>query len=114
MAPLLSDGQDVGTVIIDSVDVWVANLLMQYVSDPKETIEKIVTDAVDQLLVLMAVSPQAYVMVSSEVGLSLVPPEPLGRRFQDLLGLVNQRLAATATEVYLVVAGIPMQIKPYD
>ena len=114
MAPLLSDGQDVGTVIIDSVDVWVANLLMQYVSDPKETIEKIVTDAVDQLLVLMAVSPQAYVMVSSEVGLSLVPPEPLGRRFQDLLGLVNQRVAATATEVYLVVAGIPMQIKPYD
>ena len=114
MAPLLSDGQDVGTVIIDSVDVWVANLLMQYVSDPKETIEKIVTDAADQLLVLMAVSPQAYVMVSSEVGLSLVPPEPLGRRFQDLLGLVNQRLAATATEVYLVVAGIPMQIKPYD
>ena len=114
MAPLLSDGQDVGTIIIDSVDVWVANLLMQYVSDPKETIEKIVTDAVDQLLVLMAVSPQAYVMVSSEVGLSLVPPEPLGRRFQDLLGLVNQRLSATATEVYLVVAGIPMQIKPYD
>lgn len=114
IAPLLSDGQDVGTVIIDSVDVWVANLLMEHQAESKEAIEKIVTDAADQLLVLTAVSPQAYVMVSSEVGLSLVPPEPLGRRFQDLLGSVNQRLAATATEVYLVVAGIPAQIKPYD
>ena len=114
MAPLLSDGQDVGTVIIDSVDVWVANLLMEHQEESKEAIEKIVTDAADKLLVLMAVSPQAYVMVSSEVGLSLVPPEPLGRSFQDLLGTVNQRLAATATEVYLVVAGIPTQIKPYD
>jgi adenosylcobinamide kinase/adenosylcobinamide-phosphate guanylyltransferase len=50
-------------------------------------------------------------MVSSEVGMSLVPAEPLGRRFQDLLGTVNQRIAATATEVHLVVAGIPLEIK---
>jgi len=41
-----------------------------------------------------------------------VPPEPLGRRFQDLLGMVNQKIAASATEVYLVIAGIPSKIKP--
>ena len=50
-------------------------------------------------------------MVSSEVGLSLVPPNQLGRRFQDLLGLVNQRVASAANQVYLVVAGIPIEIK---
>ena len=49
--------------------------------------------------------------MSGEVGLSLVPPEPLGRRFQDLLGLANQRVAAAADRVYLVVAGIPTEIK---
>jgi adenosylcobinamide kinase/adenosylcobinamide-phosphate guanylyltransferase len=51
------------------------------------------------------------VMVSSEVGLSLVPPNQLGRRFQDLQGLVNQRVAAAADQVYLMVAGIPVEIK---
>jgi adenosylcobinamide kinase/adenosylcobinamide-phosphate guanylyltransferase len=63
-------------------------------------------------LTLAADSPQAFVMVSSEVGLSLVPPEPLGRQFQDLLGMVNQNIAASATEVYLVIAGISLKIKP--
>jgi len=53
----------------------------------------------------------SVVMVSSEVGLSLVPPNQLGRRFQDLLGLVNQRVAVAANQVYLVVAGIPVGIK---
>ena len=50
-------------------------------------------------------------MVSSEVGHSLVPPNELGRRFQDLLGLVNQQAADLAHQVYLVVAGIPVEIK---
>ena len=73
--------------------------------------EEIVTKEVDKLLVLTAMSDQSFVIVSSEVGMSLVPMEPLGRRFQDILGLVNQRIAATATEVHMVVAGIPIEIK---
>ena len=43
--------------------------------------------------------------------MTLVAPYSLGRRFQDLLGLVNQRVAAAADNVYLVVAGIPVVIK---
>ena len=43
-----------------------------------------------------------------------VPPFPLGRRFQDLLGLVNQQVAAAAGRVYLVVAGVPVAIKIPD
>ena len=66
----------------------------------------------DKLLALASASSQAFFMVSSEVGLSLVPPEPLGRTFQDVLGMVNQKIAAAATEVFLVVAGLPNRIKP--
>ncbi|PKB70027.1 MAG: bifunctional adenosylcobinamide kinase/adenosylcobinamide-phosphate guanylyltransferase, partial [SAR202 cluster bacterium Io17-Chloro-G5] len=40
--------------------------------------------------------------------------EPLGRHFQDLLGTINQRIAAAATEVFLVVAGLPTKIKSND
>ncbi len=112
LTPLLNGAGSPGAVIIDSVDVWVANLLMENEYESKQALEKTVISEADRLLTLAAESAQAFVMVSSEVGLSLVPPEPLGRRFQDLLGMVNQRIAATATEVYLVVAGIPTKIKP--
>ena len=49
--------------------------------------------------------------VSNEVGLGLVPDHPLGREFRDLLGIVNQQVASAADEVYLLVAGLPVQIK---
>jgi adenosylcobinamide kinase/adenosylcobinamide-phosphate guanylyltransferase len=99
-------------VIIDSADVWVANLLMEHQAESKVFIEEAIMAETDELLDLMSASSQAFVVVSSEVGLSLVPPEPLGRRFQDALGMVNQRIAAAASEVFLVVAGLPTRIKP--
>ena len=51
------------------------------------------------------------IIVSNEVGMSLVPPYPLGRAYRDLLGRVNQHVAALADEVFLVVAGIPVDLK---
>ncbi|GIT44622.1 MAG: hypothetical protein Ct9H300mP11_25580 [Chloroflexota bacterium] len=108
---LLGEEPSPGAVIIDSIDVWVGNLLMEYENEPKQAMEQIVTKETDKLLVLTAMSDQSFVFVSSEVGMSLVPVEPLGRRFQDILGTVNQRIAATATEVHMLVAGIPVEIK---
>jgi adenosylcobinamide kinase / adenosylcobinamide-phosphate guanylyltransferase len=52
-----------------------------------------------------------FVLVSDEVGLGVVPESEAGRRFRDALGLVNQRAAATAEEIYLCVAGVAMRIK---
>jgi len=114
LAPMLAGDGAPGAVIIDSIDVWVANLLMENQSENKHLLEEIVTTEAEQLLKLVVDSPQAFVLVSSEVGLSLVPTEPLGRHFQDLLGTINQRIAAAATEVLLVVAGLPMKIKSND
>jgi adenosylcobinamide kinase/adenosylcobinamide-phosphate guanylyltransferase len=51
------------------------------------------------------------VLVSNEVGMGLVPDNPLGRQFRDALGRVNQRAAALCGEVYFVVAGLPLQLK---
>ena len=116
LAPLLKGPEDLGMVIIDSVDAWVANLLMERQAESKSSTKSSIEEAImaetDKLLALVAASSQGFVMVSSEVGLSLVPPEPLGRRFQDLLGMVNQEIAAAATEVFLVVAGLPTKLKP--
>jgi adenosylcobinamide kinase/adenosylcobinamide-phosphate guanylyltransferase len=52
------------------------------------------------------------VLVSNEVGLGLVPDNPLGRRFRDALGRVNQHAAEAADDVYLLVAGLPLRLKP--
>lgn len=98
-------------ILVDSLDLWVANWLLEYQSKEARAVEDSAICAIDRLLSMACRTPAAYFLVTSEVGMSLVPPEPLGRRFQDLLGLVNQRVAAAADRVYLVVAGIPQELK---
>ena len=51
------------------------------------------------------------ILVSNEVGLGLVPENPLGRYFRDIAGSMNQIIAAESDEVYMVVSGIPVKIK---
>lgn len=107
----LSGPEAPGTVLIDCLDVWLGNLLLEHQDQATEALRSLALSDVDRLLKVCRCSPAAFFLVSSEVGLSLVPPHPLGRCFQDVLGLVNQKVAAAATKVYLVVAGIPVELK---
>ena len=100
-----------GSMLIDSLDVWLANMMMEHKDLRADELEKSVLCHLDGMLKLVEGASAAFILVSSEVGLSLVPVEPLGRRFQDLLGTINQRVAARADRVFMVVAGIPTQIK---
>jgi len=99
------------TVIVDSIDGWIANLLMEHEDQPEKDLEQMILGATDHLLGVMGGSPAVAFLVSAEVGLSLVSVEPLGRGFQDILGLVNQRIADCASRVTLVVTGLPVAIK---
>ena len=49
--------------------------------------------------------------MTNEVGLGIVPATPLGRRFRDVAGFVNQRFATEADEVYVIWAGMPRRLK---
>jgi adenosylcobinamide kinase/adenosylcobinamide-phosphate guanylyltransferase len=100
-----------GVVLLDSLDVWVSNLLLRHEDAPSAEVESLALGALDQLLDVCQGSNAAFVVVSSEVGLSLVSTYSLGRHFQDLLGLANQRVAGAANRVCLVVAGIPVEVK---
>ncbi len=51
------------------------------------------------------------VLVSNEVGSGVVPPYPVGCRFRDLLGEINQKVARVADDVVLMVAGLPLALK---
>jgi len=77
----------------------------------EEALEKYLLAQAEQFLEKACRLPRTFILVSNEVGWGVVPEHYLGRLFRDVAGKVNQRVAARAEEVYLVVAGIPLKIK---
>jgi adenosylcobinamide kinase/adenosylcobinamide-phosphate guanylyltransferase len=65
----------------------------------------------DRLIDTLAVRRGPVVLVSNETGMGIVPENALARRFGDLQGRLNQRLAALSTHVYFVAAGLPLALK---
>ena len=78
-----------------------------------QTLEKLNKDVEHSVIKLLNVADQFEnaIIVSNELGMGLVPSYPLGRYFREIAGKMNQIVAETADEVYLVVSGIPMKIK---
>lgn len=95
------DGHDV--VVLDCISVWISNLMAA---------DKDVDAQVAALGAWLErhASPRTIV-VSSEVGLGVVPAHEMGREFRDLTGRAHQRLAAACDTVVLMVAGLPMPLK---
>ena len=102
-----------GVVIVDCITLLLNNLFGQYsVQTDASLIEKKVTDEIDKLTECIEHTDATFIIVTNEIGLGLVPPNRMSRLYRDLLGKVNQRLAEVAKEVYLMVAGLPVKIKP--
>ena len=70
-----------------------------------------VIDESENLAKLMSQIEGTIIFVSNEVGQGIVPDNPLARTFRDYSGNLNQLIAKVADEVYLVTAGIPINIK---
>ena len=100
---------DAEVILIDCLTLLVSNLLCDEL-DYAEA-EKQVLAEINELIACMDKLDSTFIIVSNELGLGLVPETRLGRIYRDLLGKVNQLIARHATEVYLMVAGIPMKIK---
>ena len=99
-------------VLLDALDVWIANIILEQESADFAAVESLVLSELTRLLAVCRQQTAGAILVSSEVGLSPVPANALGRRFQDLSGAVNQQAAAAADAVYLAVAGLPVLVKP--
>jgi adenosylcobinamide kinase / adenosylcobinamide-phosphate guanylyltransferase len=93
-------------VVVDCLTLWLSNLMLQDATDDA------VLAAVDELVTTLAQRRRSVILVTNEVGMGIVPETPLGRRFRDLAGIMHQRLAASADEVYFAVLGTMLRIKP--
>ena len=102
--PLLAQRAQTDCGLVDCLTLWISNLLLRY--DVKYAQEK-----VKQFVETTRQLDFHVVLVTNEVGWGIVPDNPLARQFRDLSGWANQRLAAAANEVVLVVAGIPMIVE---
>ena len=84
------------TAVIDTAGAW---------EEDADSVHRLVLAQVDEVVAALAACDQDVVVVTNEVGLGVVPEHRSGRLFRDLLGTVNQRVAAACDEVHLVVAG---------
>ena len=100
---------DASVVLIDCLTLLISNLLRGE-PDYAEA-EKRVLSEINELIAAMDRLDASFIIVSNEVGMGLVPDSKLGRIYRDLLGKANQMLASHATEVYLMVACLPVQVK---
>ncbi len=92
-------------VLIDCLTVWLGNLMHHHGDDQRWYPE------IDQLLELLRHPPLNIVLVTNEVGMGIVPENALSRRFRDIQGTMNQKVAAVADLVVLTACGLPLVLK---
>jgi adenosylcobinamide kinase/adenosylcobinamide-phosphate guanylyltransferase len=93
-------------LLVDCLTVFVANLL-----EAAEVDSASMDLRIESFLNTLRAARVSMILVSNEVGSGVVPPYPAGRRFRDALGELNQRVAAIADNVVLLVAGLPLALK---
>lgn len=95
-----------GAILLDCVTLWLTNLLLAHGERDAPALAE-----VERLLAALPRIAAPLFVVSNEVGFGIVPENRLARRFRDLAGIVNQRLAQRADEAWLVVSGLPLRLK---
>jgi adenosylcobinamide kinase/adenosylcobinamide-phosphate guanylyltransferase len=102
---ILENSPNADVMLVDCLTLWVSNILME--TDDEKQLEKMIAQFTGTLE--KATTP--IVLVSNEIGAGIVPENKLARQYRDIIGLVNQAVAKTASKVIWMVAGIPVTVK---
>ena len=102
VAAVLAGAPGSSAMLVDCLTLWLSNLMLADADIDAE---------IDRLDDALARTKVPVVLVSNEVGLGIVPDNALARRFRDAQGRLNQRVAARADRVVLMVAGLPLVVK---
>jgi adenosylcobinamide kinase / adenosylcobinamide-phosphate guanylyltransferase len=103
LAGAITGLQPSDVAVVDCLTLWLSNVMLA---------ERSVDLAASALVEAVRACPAQLFLVSNEVGQGIVPENPLARRFRDEAGRLHQRLAEAADEVVLIVAGLPVRLKP--
>ena len=98
-------GKGYQCVVIDCLTLWLSNILGD------STCRKKFPSLLKDFLKAVRHVPGRVIVISNEVGLGIVPGDPLTRQFRDLAGRMNQQVASAADEVYFVASGLPLRLK---
>jgi adenosylcobinamide kinase/adenosylcobinamide-phosphate guanylyltransferase len=101
-------GDEADVILLDCITLWLSNLLMRRKDDPE------IMEEISRFIDTIKKKQTSLILVSNEVGLGIVPVDPLGRRFRDLSGMANQKIAEVVNTVILMVSGIPIFLKGKD
>jgi adenosylcobinamide kinase / adenosylcobinamide-phosphate guanylyltransferase len=96
------------TILLDGLTLWASLAL----GDDPARVDEVLDGPFADVLAAIADHADPVVVVSDEIGLGLVPLDPLGRAFRDLLGITHQRLVAGSDEAWFMVAGRAMALPP--
>ena len=117
-AVVAAEGGRCDGFLLDCLTVLITNRILAREADwdnpPMHRLAEIEADVLVEIEALIAAAagqPAPLIAVTNEVGCGIVPLSPLARFFRDCAGRANQRMAAAADEVHLVVSGIPLCIK---
>ncbi len=117
LARLAALDSGIEVVLVDCLAVWTANRLLA-LGEPAEdgwwdrvgALERVLAEELDLVVTAGLAAAWDLLLVTNEVGCGVVPPTELGRAYRDLLGRLNQVVAARANDVFLVVAGLAVEI----
>ncbi|MCX7780599.1 MAG: bifunctional adenosylcobinamide kinase/adenosylcobinamide-phosphate guanylyltransferase [Negativicutes bacterium] len=99
-------------ILFDCLTLYVTNIMLapETPQTAEERFQQVMQE-IDKLLASARQSGKTVIIVTNEVGLGIVPDNALAREFRDLAGMANQKAAAAADEVYLVVSGLAIELK---
>jgi adenosylcobinamide kinase/adenosylcobinamide-phosphate guanylyltransferase len=92
-------------ILLDCLTLWISNLMMAGWDELK------ILEETDRLLKICQRVKCSLIIVGNEVGMGIVPDNPQARAFRDLSGLIQQKVARGADEVFFMVSGLPQKLK---
>ncbi len=111
VAQRLSDCEPNSTILIDCLTLWINNLMYAAEMNGQQVNEEQIKEQAKLLARAANRHRGTVIMVTNEVGLGIVPDNPVARLYRDLVGRCNQVMGRAADQVFLVTCGIPQQIK---
>jgi adenosylcobinamide kinase/adenosylcobinamide-phosphate guanylyltransferase len=112
----LNEQETAPFVLIDCLTLWLTNCLLQGLGEQSlehelPRLEQLIAELLQQYKQALTEYHGTIIMVTNEVGDGIVPEYPLGRVFRDWAGMMNQQIAELCDQVFLVTAGIPIELK---